>query len=133
MPKALVSIVNFGPVLWKEVLQYMTETGQPMRPDIAKSIYDQVFGQCVLQIKPDLQAFSANLLTIPQWSTLHYTDEPVNYERVRPFAAAVRAFGVQLWHLFYEQELFSKGDTFVLESCDSTTAVIGCYYDNAYL
>ena len=133
MPNYIVPLDIIGAQLWTEVRRYALETGQPSRPEVTVNIFREVLSQCLLAIDYDAQVTAANLYGVPDWRTIHYREEPVDYEKVESFKGTARAFGLQLWHRLREYEVLQPDHRCILESCDSSTAIIIVAQDADYL
>lgn len=130
MADMIVGFERFGYQLQNDVIRYCQETGHPNRPDLHKNIYQEVVSQVFSQMTPDFQAFMANLMMLPDWKTIHYLEEPLDYSRVDPFKQAVRAFAILLWHRLYTRDKLNENYVFVFQSCNADYAYVKTYLES---
>ena len=97
MARYIVSLDRFGHRLYQAVINYCQVTGHDRDPARYMHIYEQCLSQMLHVMTDDFQDYTTALLSIPDWSTIHFLDSPVNYEVTRPFRDEVRAIGILLW------------------------------------
>jgi len=125
--RLIIGLDNFGFQLWNDVIRYCQDTGQPSSPELHKAIYHEAISQVVSILSTDFQDFMLRLMEIPVWTTLHYTDRPIDPNLTRTFADQLRAFGISLWHRMEQRKTMLPNRFHVLESCDTMKLIIASY------
>lgn len=65
----------------------------------------------------------------PDWRTIHYSEKHLDYEKLEYFKGVFRAFAMELWTILDTWHILEPDARYILESCDSATAVIQVVYD----
>ena len=131
--KVVIGLQPFGTVLWNRVLRYCHETGQPTDLETQKNIYHQAVVQCFDKLSPDLRDCTYQLMEIPHWHTMNYTEANVAEPAFRTFADEVRAFGLSLWHHMAQRGFLKAGRHYYVESSTEMLAIVGFFDDAAYV
>lgn len=133
MPRFIIGLEHAGGQFMTDVIQYCQKSGQPNTPEVSKQIYQECLSQIFANMTDDAQDFTLKIMSIPAWSTINYTDAPINPLHYVEFAAAVRSMALQLWH-----RLNSKGNLdgrylYLVESCSTTFVVVSTYTEAGYV
>ena len=125
----ILSLHPFGGALFNSVIHYCQETGNPSTPESHKAIFEECVSQVAAKLSPDINDFMYSLMELPNWTTIHYLDAPVDYDRTEFFRNAVRAFAVCLWHEVNNRVGFNPNYVYLKESCTPALLILGAYAD----
>lgn len=127
MPKIIFGMEQFGHQFKNDVIYYCQATGNPSTPESHTQIFHECLSQILAKMDADFQVFMTNLMMLPDWRTIHYLEEPINYQATAPFKDAVRAFAVLIWERLKNKGNLDQRYYYLLESCTDQYAVIGAY------
>lgn len=131
--KVIIGLQPFGTTLWNRTLTYCHATGQPTDTETARNIFHQAVYQVFTKMDPDFRNFGYQLMEIPNWQTMNYTEASVGDTAFRTYADEVRAFGLALWQHMYQKGFLKAGRHYYVESCQELLAVVGFFDDAAYV
>lgn len=125
--RLIIGLDNFGFQLWNDIIRHCQNTGQPSTPEHHKVFYHEAISQVVSVLNEDFQDYMLRLMEIPVWTTLHYTEQPLDPNLSRVFADQLRVFGITLWHRMNQRKTLLPARFHVLESCDTMKLIIASY------
>lgn len=131
MSRLVVGLESSGHQFMNDVILYCQVTGHENRLDLRKQIYQECISQIFGVMDVDFQAFLANLMMLPAWSTIHYLEGPVNYDIIGDFRNAVRAMGISIWHRLSSRNNLDSRYFYTLESCTEDIAIVALVIDSA--
>lgn len=131
MPKYIIALNPYCYAFQNELKQYIQITGQPQERfmDLYKECVSQIFSK----MHRDLQTFTYAILELPNWITINYTAEPIDYDQTVFFREGIRTFAMLLWRDMQQKTDFEREYFYLVESCSLNTAVIAAYVDSGQL
>jgi len=133
MSKMIIGLENSGFEFKNNVIRYCQDTGHPTTPVMYNKIYHEVLCQIFGLMDQDFETFMANIMMLPDFRTIHYLEEPINYQVVGDFRNAARAFAILIWRRLSSRGNMDLRYTYVLETSNEMYAVVGAYIDSSNL
>lgn len=130
MQRFVIGLEHDGYQLKNDIVFYVQATKQPSDGEHIVAIYNEIISQIIHACTPNLDDFSLNILQLPAYSTINFTDDEIPFDVIRSFGAKVRAFAIRLWGMIYPkmQERFDQVPFhFVMESVTETYLVLAAY------
>lgn len=124
MPRLIIGLEMAGHTFINDVIQYCQATGHAVDNERTLHIYNECLSQIFHCIDVDFQVFMANIMGIPNWKTIHFLEEPVDYERVAPFREAVRFMAILIWNRLKDKGNLDQQYVYLLESASSSVAIV---------
>ena len=131
MPKLIIGLTPHSYDFVNAVAHYCQTMEGPVTPQRRQDIFFECLSQIFQKMDADGNAFALNLMELPVWTTIKYQDADIDYEKVAFFTDAMRAFALCVWHDLFTKDALHKDHFYLLESCDTTVAVVGDYIDSA--
>ena len=101
MPRFVIGLEHDGHQLRNEIRVYIQESGQPNDLEHLEMIYSEIVSQVVHVFNQNFHEFMLDLMMVPNFSTISYIEEKIDFDLIRRFGDQVRAFGVRLWNHYY--------------------------------
>lgn len=117
-----------GMQLQNDIRGFIQRTGQPNRPEVLDSIYEESIRQIVREYHPDYPSFIFNLTGIPDFVTLNFTEQVITRHNETIYSEAVRMFGIHLWYKMNQHLKDLPVETVLFESCDLISVIICVHY-----
>ena len=133
MPRFVIGLEHDGHRLRNDIVGYIQESRQPNDQEHLEAIYTEIISQIVHAFDEDFQTYMLNIMSVPNFMTINYTDNEVDFNLIRRFGDQVRSFAVRAWNAFYPKLFESYPHTrdrafvFVMESVTSDYLVLSAY------
>lgn len=137
MPRFVIGLEHDGHRLKNEIIVYIQESQQPNDAEHLESIYAEINQQIVHAFDKNFDTFMLNIMSVPNFMTINYTDNEIDFNLIRRFGDQVRSYAVRVWNFFYPKlsERYRGGDeqfVLVMESVTSDYMVLNAYPPNFY-
>lgn len=133
MPRFVIGLEHDGHRLRNEIMGYIQESRQPNDQEHLEAIYAEIISQIVHAFHEDFQTYMLNIMSVPNFMTINFTEDEVDFNLIRRFGDQVRSFAVRVWNAFYPK-LFETRSTnrdhafiFVMESVTADYLVLNAY------
>ena len=136
MPRFVIGLEHDGHRLRNEIAGYIQESGQPNDQEHLEAIYSEIVSQIVHAFDHDFQGYLLKILSIPNFMTINYTDNEIDFNLIRRLGEQVRAFAIRVWNSFYprleEQNGLNEASSyiFVMDSVTADYLVLNAYPSN---
>ena len=131
--KYIITLSPYCYIFERDLRIFMQTTGQPL--ERFNDIYKECLSQIISKMCNDASIVAYDLMTVPNFVTLNYTETPINVKDpvVAHFRDSTRAFGLVIFETI-RTKVHREGQWYYfLESCSLTTAVISTVINADYL
>lgn len=131
MPKLIIGLTPHSYDFVNAVAHYCQLMDGPVTPERRQAIFFECLSQIFQKMDADAQRFALNLMELPVWTTIKYQENEFDYGTVEFFANAMRAFGLSVWYDLHSKDVLHTDHFYLLESCDTSVAIVGDYIDSS--
>lgn len=128
MKRFIVGLDRRGADFFSSVIQYMELTNQPRHIDTAKEIYTRCISEILFHMAPTDEEFMYNIMTIPSWMLINFTENHIVPQHVTEFAHEVRSFALFIREKLRVVNPLGFHATYTLGHVDKSTLVVDIHF-----
>ena len=106
----------------------MIQTNQPTQIDTLKEIYNRCMSQILYSMNESDEDYPYNVLTIPVWSLINFTDHPLDPRELTDFSDDMRIFAFYIRSKIKEINPMGFSATYHVAYADQSTLVVDVTY-----
>lgn len=129
----VVGLENYGYSFLEDCKAFCVKMLGDLNSETVMQIYHECVSQIIYHYTDDSRTFLLNVLELPNFKTITYTEAPLDLETIKWFKGRVRLFAIVIYNLISSQVQMQLMSTFYTLESSTTTMLLLKRYDNGYM